>query len=139
LIGVHALAIAVGRAQQGELRAVSPAERPVGLTGDRPLLIVGPAQRRLLERVLEQLAVGHVGDKRHGVGERRCRDHAVQQSGIVVRDEMLLHRAAGAAASDGSGTPNCSMKCSFTIIIVPAEMTSAQLVPNAFSDDDATA
>jgi hypothetical protein len=37
------------------------------------------------------------------------------------------------------GTPTVSMKRSFTIISVSAEMTPLQLLPNTFNDEEATA
>ncbi len=37
------------------------------------------------------------------------------------------------------GTPNVSMKCSFTIITVSADVTKLQFWPSTLSVDDATA
>ena len=49
--------------------------------------------------------------------------------GIVVADQVLLDRAAGAAPADRvPGFPYVSAKCSFTISATSAEITSLQLL-----------
>ncbi len=67
---------------------------------DRGLLVEGPRLCRGVESVLQERAVGEGDIEGHVLREARTRLDAVQQAGVVLTDQVLLHGAARAARAD---------------------------------------
>ena len=74
------------------------ADQPAAVLRDAPL---GVAAVGGVHVVLQQLAVAHVDGLRHHVGVALHRQQRVQHAGLVLRDQVLLDRAARAAQAHG--------------------------------------
>ena len=94
---------ATGRLDHGRCVRSHPtlASRPCREPRYRLLLNVSPIVRTVFDGPCEQRAIRDRGSKCHRVRVAGARDDPIQKAGIVLGDQVLLHRAARSADSDG--------------------------------------